>query len=163
MSASILQELSSLRVPFAALTDIFNTSPTTPAVKIDQFKEVAALLQTISSGGTGQGRIEAYCCDNEAKDNPVEIDYYFRTATVDDVWSELSKAEAGQSSRCLTAVGATLNDQYMAIVRQGQTKVDKPWVYFKFVEVVNDPVVGHATLLLAQPIYAGKTLPVATV
>lgn len=163
MSNSALQSVHTLIVPITDWTDIFNGDPTTPAVNLANWREVALVLQLLTTGGsnTGKGRIEAYCADNSSKDNPVEIGYHYRKSNSGDSFGEIVEAIAGASSRAITDTGATLNDQYIAIIRQNKCKADKPWAYFKLSEYVNDPVVGRAFLILGKPLFAGPTLPTA--
>ncbi|MBX9667286.1 MAG: hypothetical protein K2X93_06690 [Candidatus Obscuribacterales bacterium] len=160
MSSSVLQQINTAMVTISSMSDIFNTDPTTPAVNASKYGEVGLLLGLKTSGGTGQARIEAYSCTDATKADGEEIDYLWRKATTTDNFGAFTKAAAGSSDRCLTTVGATLNDQYHVIVRSRQCKANKPFVYFKLVEVVNDPVVaGHCVLIYGKPSRSGATIP----
>lgn len=139
----------------APVADIFNGDPVSDYVNGGLYGKIQFLL-TKGVGTTGTATLTVLCSATNAGSSTTAIAFKYRVSTDGDSFGDVT---AATTSGFTTTAGS--NQMYLIEVDAADLTEDKPFVALKMTETVDDPCVGAVSILLANPRYAGNSMPSA--
>lgn len=144
----------------APSADLYNGSPSTDIINMENYDRVVFLLfQKTSTGNSGTATVTISEVDNVLGSNSTAIAFKYRkneSAGTADTFGALT---AATSSGFSTTANKTAI--YAMEVRADQLSDGYPCVKATFTETVDDPVIGSVLVLCGGAKQKGATLPTA--
>jgi hypothetical protein len=156
--SALLQEIVKFVKGLAPAADRWDTGPATDIVRATYHNQVGFLVHQ-AGGTTGKATLTILACDDAAGTNPVAIPFKYQVGASGagaggDAWGAITDAAAAGFD---TTPGT--DRLYMLAVYSASLPANKPFVYLKSVEAVNDPVTGSVEIVLSEPRYQGSDAP----
>ena len=141
--------------PLTAHEDIFNGSPATDVVNMEQWARVTFLVVK-SAGATGTAKLTVESCDNVTPDTTTEINFFYREQTTIDAWLADWVEQTTPATGFTTTAGA--NTVVEITVTSDMLSGTDKYVRLQATEVVNSEVDGAILTVLSEPRY-GAAIP----
>ncbi|KKN24527.1 hypothetical protein LCGC14_0893890 [marine sediment metagenome] len=139
----------------AASEDLFNGSPATDIVNMENFTEVVFIVSKVA-GGTGTATATMESCDTVVPGTATEINFWYRACTTPDVWGAITAAVAATG----VPITAGADQQWLFGVRsEGLSGTDK-YVRLKLTETESTAVDGSVACIMAGGRFVREITPV---